>query len=247
MDELYEVDPDGDLLIVLALPPTPVPFAPWPNLVSQPRQDLTKDTQPTGDDADVLSTGPSRSNPALRLKVSSKHLSLASGYFKKMLGGGWAEASTVHHDGCRHVDLEDFDADAIKILMDVIHGRAHNVPRSVDLDLLAKIAILVDYFGCQQVVAIVSDIWIQAAKRTISTHLDRGLILWILIASVFHKQEIFKSVTRVAIVESSSPIPTLGLPIRDKIVSTLSSSTDCRPGAINFHSRGNRQQETWPS
>lgn len=29
MAEMYEVDPDGDLIVILPLPLAPVPFAPW--------------------------------------------------------------------------------------------------------------------------------------------------------------------------------------------------------------------------
>ncbi|CAJ2508725.1 Uu.00g137510.m01.CDS01 [Anthostomella pinea] len=43
---------------------------------------------------------------------------------------------------------EDWDANALSILMYVIHGRHRGVPRSASLELLTKIAVLVDYYKC---------------------------------------------------------------------------------------------------
>lgn len=39
----------------------------------------------------------------------------------------------------------DWDADALLILMHIMHGQTRRVPRSVSLELLAKIAVLPDH------------------------------------------------------------------------------------------------------
>ena len=43
------------------------------------------------------------------------------------------------------------------IVMDIIHGRTNPVPRSIDLKLLVKIALVIDFFDCHEVVAVHTD------------------------------------------------------------------------------------------
>jgi hypothetical protein len=92
MYELYEVDPDGDLLIILPL--TNGAFVFWNNL-DEPEvlpDSLESDykvgnigSSGTIDEKSLIDSGTSLS--VLYLKVSSKYLILASYRFKKMLAG----------------------------------------------------------------------------------------------------------------------------------------------------------------
>jgi hypothetical protein len=207
MCEVYEVDADGDLLIIL--PPTDEAFAPWNG----------------SDDLEVLpellesDTGVEVKSPSpLHLKVSSKHLSLASRRFKRMLTGDWKEAQIVHQDGCRHMILEGFDSSALKLLLDIIHGKTRRVPRSLDLEMLAKVSVLVDDFECHDELEVFTDIWLDNMPRMPPSEYHRDLVLWILISSVFHKSKLFKSATCTAILQSNGRIQTLGLPVRQIIV-----------------------------
>lgn len=228
MANVVEVDPDGDLLIILSLPTTPGPFAPWAGwdetISEHAKVGAAVDGEKTAHNEVVPFTTSTAASPESRFKVSSKHLCLVSRYFRKMLTGQWMEAITTYPDGCRHITIEVVDAEAFRLLMDVIHLRSSRIPKVVDLDMLAKIAVLVDYFECQEAVGIVSDMWIAPLRNTMAmqdrTLQDRTLILWIFIASVFAQPDIFETATRIAILESRGPIPTLGLPIRDKIIST---------------------------
>jgi hypothetical protein len=154
----------------------------------------------------------------LQLKVSSKHLMVASPRFKKMLSGDWVEAKTIHPDGYRHVELEGFDPEGTQIVLNILHGKTRRVPRTVDLELLAKIAVVVDDLECHEEVEVFSDMWIAKSRASVPIEYDRDLILGILVASVFRKPDLFKSTTRTAILWSPSPIQTLGLPIRQSVV-----------------------------
>lgn len=220
MCELYEVDPDGDLLIIL--PFSNEAFAPWND--SDDREAL-----PERDPGVEISSPPSTTHEGnllasytsplpLHLKVSSKHLILASRHFRKMLTGNWGEANTIHEDGYRHVTLEGFDPSALKLLLDIIHGKTRKVPRSLDLEMLAKVSVLVDDFECHEEVEVFSDIWLNHLQDSLATEYNRDLILWILISSVFRKSALFKSATRTAILHSTRPIQALGLPIRGIII-----------------------------
>jgi len=98
MCESYEVDPDGDLLIILAA--SKEAFALWndsddlealPELLeSNCRDEITGSSSTTGERSPQASYA---SPSPLHLKISSKHLIMASRRFKKMLTGDWAEAT----------------------------------------------------------------------------------------------------------------------------------------------------------
>ena len=125
---------------------------------------------------------------------------------------------TIHPDGYRHVELEGFDPEGTKIVLNILHGKTRRVPRTVDLELLAKIAVVVDDLECYEEVEVFSDMWIAESRATVPIEYDRDLILWILVSSVFRKPDLFKSTTRTAISWSPGPIQTLGLPIRQSVV-----------------------------
>lgn len=152
----------------------------------------------------------------VRLRLSSKHLALASTYFKKMFQGPWKESHTL--SGSPHrIDASEWDADAILILMNIIHGRVRSVPRSIGLEMLAKIAVLVDYYNCHEVVELFSECWIRELSCDLPKEYCRDLILWLTVSWVFSQKELFKTVTKVAVRESKGPLQTLGLPIPQHI------------------------------
>lgn len=65
-----------------------------------------------------------------------------------MLSGDWDKANKVYSDGCRHVELEDiFDLTALRILLHILYGKPRSVPRSFELEMLTRVAVLVDDFG----------------------------------------------------------------------------------------------------
>ncbi|KAH8751607.1 hypothetical protein F5883DRAFT_434009, partial [Diaporthe sp. PMI_573] len=76
---------------------------------------------------------------------ASKHLKSASPVFKAMLDGNWKE-SNLTSDLYYTLYASDWDTEALQIIMDVMHSRSRRVPRSITLELLAKIAVLVDYY-----------------------------------------------------------------------------------------------------
>lgn len=82
-----------------------------------------------------------------------------------MLKGGWKEVHTLRSDGCGPLYVEGWDPDALLILMNIIHGRTRKIPRSVNLEMLANIAVLVDYYECVEVVEVFSEMWLNQLKE----------------------------------------------------------------------------------
>ncbi|KXH63668.1 hypothetical protein CNYM01_08427 [Colletotrichum nymphaeae SA-01] len=153
--------------------------------------------------------------------VSSRHLILSSHYFKAQLCGPWAEASVQSRDGRRHARTRDWDADALLILMQIFHAKTGDTPRLIDLEQLAKIAVLVDYFSCYNTVRFFSTLWIDALKDQLPSQCNRELVLWLFVAVVFRRDDIFQTITKTAVTESKGPLPTLGLPFRGDLIDQI--------------------------
>lgn len=217
MFRLYEVDPDADTLIII---PTPSKsFAPW------------EETPPPSDASSVYAgilRGTSRppntyasiaSAPEVRLKVSSRHLGLASRHFRNK----FRYDNPVEADGRVHVTLGGYDPKAVIVVMDAVHGRGRKVPRSVDLELLAKIAVFVDAFKFHEAVEVYAERWFEGLWGALPTKYGRDLVLWIYASYVFRQQEIFKKASNVAILQSNGPIRSLGLQLRDGLIREIDS------------------------
>ncbi|KAK4149057.1 hypothetical protein C8A00DRAFT_19216, partial [Chaetomidium leptoderma] len=161
----------------------------------------------------------------IQLRVSSRHLILASPYFKAALNGPWREAASVSADCSQDVYAYDWDPQAFLILMHIIHARNRQVPRLVSLELLAKIAVLVDYYECYEAVEVFAELWLQGLKSQsqLPAQVNRELTLWLCVSWIFGDADVFTSVTSTALQQSQGPLPTLGLPIPERIVEVIDS------------------------
>ncbi|KAK4111042.1 hypothetical protein N656DRAFT_712408 [Canariomyces notabilis] len=159
----------------------------------------------------------------IQFRVSSRHLMLASPYFKKALDGPWEESAPDTADHHLYISAEDWDPQAFLILMHIIHGRNGQVPRSVSLELLAKIAVLVDYYECYEAVEVFAEIWLRQLKDQVPKKINRELILWLCVSWIFSATDIFTAVTKTALEQARGPLPTLYLPIPPAIVETIES------------------------
>ncbi|OCK73849.1 hypothetical protein K432DRAFT_430359 [Lepidopterella palustris CBS 459.81] len=156
--------------------------------------------------------------PGIEIRVSSRHLILASSHFRRMLKGDWKEAKSLQLDGCLHIEETDWDADALRIVMDIIHGRFRRVPKVISLEMLAKIAVIVDYYECHEVVELFSSMWIQSLKHTVPASYSRNIILWMSISWVFQQPDLFRSTTIITTKNCRGTVQTMGLPIPDQII-----------------------------
>jgi len=150
--------------------------------------------------------------PELRLRVSSRHLMLASTYFNRMFSNNWEEVTSCT------IKAEGWDPETFLVLMNIIHGRTRQVPRAVSLESLAKLAVLVDYYDCLEVVEIYSEKWIENLKNELRETYGRDLVLWTIVSWVFQQPDLFRRVTAVALKHIQGRLPTLGLPIPQRVI-----------------------------
>lgn len=146
----------------------------------------------------------------IRMLVSGQHLALASSYFAKMFASPFTEAET-DQSGLRQVKASDWDPEAFNIILTIIHGYHRDVPRIVSLEMLAKLAIIVDYYGFHESIELHADIWLENLKSGIPVVYGRDCILYMLISWVFTKSDIFQKMTRLALQQSRDLIGSEGL------------------------------------
>ncbi|KAG9508093.1 hypothetical protein J7337_001653 [Fusarium musae] len=130
----------------------------------------------------------------VHMRVSSRHLNLASRVFRTLSQGLWAEASSTSlHFGnpLRQITAVDWDAVALAIVLDIIHGRHGNVPRVVDLRLMTHIATIVDFYECHEVVKIFSETWYKNMSTEFEDEYSHETLLWLSVSWVLPNQEVF--------------------------------------------------------
>lgn len=130
--------------------------------------------------------------------VSSGHMMLASAYFqKRLMGEACVDAGTLRRTGRATIALGD-DPDTFAILLNIIHGRTRQVPRQVSLDLLSRLAVLINYYAMLESVELFSDTWIENLKREgMPTEYNEHVLPWLFIFWVFEKGDDFRDMARL--------------------------------------------------
>jgi hypothetical protein len=228
MSRFYEVDPDADALIILTGAP---------NDKGAKASKLTNGVNGVNgvngangvnghhhedEESQELQYDPS----AWHIKVSAKHLSLASPFFQAKILANKADAQTAP-EGRIPIPLAGFDVAAVKILADIIHGRGPRVPRTLDLQTVAHMAQLVQATSTYGAVEAYADRWIRALEKSVDGDYgsvgEEDLARWIFVASAFQQPALFRKATRAVIAGSMGPIGTADLPIPGHVISEFPS------------------------
>ncbi|RAL14170.1 uncharacterized protein BO97DRAFT_412936 [Aspergillus homomorphus CBS 101889] len=159
-----------------------------------------------------------------RIQVSAKHLKLASSVMNRQLTGGFTEAQELHETGKVEIKVEGWDLEALLILLRIIHGRNHQVPKIITLSLFARIGTLVDYYACQETVEIWLHIWKSHLEAQIpTTYNATEIVEWIWVSSFFDMPQVFDCVTLLAIKHGDDLMDSGEFPIKAKIIETINT------------------------
>jgi hypothetical protein len=167
--------------------------------------------------------------PNVYMRVSSRHLILASAMFKSMLGSDtYREGGELLSNGHLVIKLSD-DPDELIILMHIVHGMMRKVPRSLPLHTVAGLANLINYYQLHEAVEPFPDIWIEnldfeAFQRS---YKPKAVLRWLLISWVFQKRDQFEKMTQTLIYESDDKLQEVvdheSIPIPASIISEFKS------------------------
>jgi hypothetical protein len=180
----------------------------------QTDKQISADVEPSAE-MQCIEEGPIKED-GIHFHVCSGNLMSASPWFNRVLKkNGWIESIRNGEDKHLYIYAEDWDEDAFLILMNIFHIRNRKVPRTVSLEMLAKIALLVDYYDCGEAIEQFTEIWVANLKTTtpVPTTYCRDLILWIWVSWVFKLPDRYQQSTEMAIKQCTASIRNLGLPI----------------------------------
>ena len=159
----------------------------------------------------------------VRIRVSSKHLALASRVFKSMLQPGFLIGDKLRSQGYAELSLPDDNPIALLVLLNLVHGRIRKVPGKIDMWMLTELAVLVDKYELLEITEMFLDSWFKNLEISIPQEFNENLLPWMCISWVFNKQEIFMQVTKIAQLESEGPIEECELPIPASVLSKESA------------------------
>ncbi len=226
---VYEIDPDADTIFILNQPCTD--FAPWPlssgDIGSAGDETISKSDSAVeqGPVSEQSSAPDSSSNDekgevSYHYLVSSRHLILASSWFRRALTKEtWRESERNGPDGRFQIIAQNWDSEALLIVFRIIHLRHKQVPHTVSLEMAAKIAVLVDYYEIDEALGLYETTWMDClAKAHLPKIYCRDLMLWIWVSSAFDRSRHLEYAMRIAIKRATEPIGSLGLPIPARIL-----------------------------
>ncbi|KAF4209119.1 hypothetical protein CNMCM8927_007486 [Aspergillus lentulus] len=200
------LDPDGDLVLVFSVTNRQTVILNG-NIAQEPSKQVTAaDSQTSGSSNQPAAaeqigqqetSKDANEDQQVHVRVSSKHLALASPVFRRMLSGPWQEAQNLAAGDRSEIETECWNVGAMLILMNIIHGRGPKVPREITLNALAEIAVLVVYYECYEAVDVMAEIWMDKLLNT------------------------FTSATRIAATQSQQRIDPGDLPIPQRILDKI--------------------------
>ncbi|BCS29569.1 uncharacterized protein APUU_71139S [Aspergillus puulaauensis] len=225
----YEIDPDGDVTLVVnnIARGLPADLKDVPPDLLAGNEELDESTPMEEESSEATEDADSTARH-LRLRVSSKQLSLACPHFARMFKSDLREGTELRNNGRVELEVDQPCGTAVLLLMLVIHGRTRQVPRVVSKEMLIEIAVLVDYFECYKAVEVFFDMWITA----IEPHPEERVVEmrdWVFISWVFSKKTIFEQTTLAVIRRYPTVIPAQGLPLPARILGLSLSHLSLHP------------------
>lgn len=134
-------------------------------MVTETKDSATVDIVPDGDVILVVGI------EMKRLRAYSLTLKSASTVFRAMLGPRFSEGQKLNDNGSTEIDMPEDDAEAMEIMLNVIHGCNNKVHDALDASRVLRVAITADKFDCKVALAFAIRVWLNCANVTDSNQL----------------------------------------------------------------------------
>ncbi|KAL3475940.1 hypothetical protein BJX99DRAFT_258840 [Aspergillus californicus] len=217
----HVIDPHGDVTLIVRN--YNAPFAIWGD-DEPPTPSETGSDEPIEMSSRVLDEPEPDPDPEpekdIRILVSAKHLTHSSPVFDRILNGYWNQGPELRDRGSVEIVVDGWDVDALLVVLNIMHADLLKVPRRLELEQVAKIAVIADHYGFQGI-SFVGNVWLDSLEDDTEVSYSRDAILWLWLSYSFRRQERFKIYSVTCITQSNGPISSLGLPIPGKIVETM--------------------------
>lgn len=158
--------------------------------------------------------------------VSSKHLKLASPWFKASLSDCWSRGQTSTHGGKAKMAINDCKPDILHILLTIIHGLFRKLPRQISFQQLAGLSRAADFYQCTEMVEPLVFQWLNETnmRQEINKELSNDLPEWIMVACIFKFDDLLSRFTKMAAETSTGPFRAPHLPIPTSIKNGITQS-----------------------
>ncbi|KAF5532869.1 hypothetical protein FNAPI_12825 [Fusarium napiforme] len=174
---LLELDPQADALLILQKPNShsyqlsidkrasagSIDWVGYPIYLEQD-DDESAGRSDVNDEMRSLQTCLENGDPnQVIFRVSAKHLCIASPVFRRMIQGQFKE-SERNEQGLFEIKTSEWDAEALLIILDIIHCHHSSVPKRPSLEVIAQIGMIADYYDCLEVVKTFFQNWHSSMK-----------------------------------------------------------------------------------
>ncbi|GKZ32609.1 hypothetical protein AbraIFM66950_002127 [Aspergillus brasiliensis] len=156
-------------------------------------------------------------------QASAKHLMAASTYFRALLTCGMEESIQFEREGTVRISAEYWDEEALLYVLMIIHCQHHVLPEKVDLEMLAKVCVVADYYDVGDAVRFAARPWIAKLDPQVPEDRYREALLWLWVGVFFRMPGVFKAASLTLIKEGKEDMPPLGLPIPKLIVDEINA------------------------
>ncbi|CEI63875.1 unnamed protein product [Fusarium venenatum] len=112
------------------------------------------------------------------------------------------------------ITITGWHAHALWMVLHIIHGQYRKVPHSVSLEFFAHVAVIANYYQCNEAVSLAAKFWC-AAKNMTPAHYGREAIMWLSVAWVFSWPNAFSRLATLVVQDglALADITTDDLPI----------------------------------
>ena len=250
-ESLLELDPDADALLILQRPNLKQvrPYLddafliPGEEVQDNKKVESTTTASPEADGIatitkatalkDITSLSPEQTDGTpneIVFRVSAIHLSMVSPVFRKLIKGNSRE-SKPNDQGLLKIRISDWNAGALLVLLDIIHGHHSHVPERLSQEHVAHMGLIADYYDCSDIVQVFYrgwearfvEYWDYSWPDIENQSLDsfgKKEQFQLFIAWTFQSDQVFGHLATNAILTSTGPIETY-LPIPSIIIDKL--------------------------
>ncbi|KAI4915273.1 hypothetical protein J4E85_010398 [Alternaria conjuncta] len=205
--QLVTIDPNGDTVIILENPKTCL-LDPTLGQQLEVRENADSDIDSDSDQSIAhdatenashdSAANESESRPLVKFLVSSRQLRIVSSYFDSIFKGGYNETLPNPDDGLYYIKAEDWDAEAMEVVMNIVHVQVKRIPESVSLELFVKILILVDYYHMQDAIASQAKLWMsQTIGSDRPTNYSAKAVYWLFLAIQIEDRTLSRNIASV--------------------------------------------------
>lgn len=101
----------------------------------------------------------------------------------------------------REVGTTGWNAHALVVVLNIIHGHNNDVPRKISLEFFVNVAVVVDYYHCEKAVQLAAELWHQLMYKA-PTRYGKKTIMWFYIAWVFSWPKLFSEMGQMILEHS---------------------------------------------